>query len=102
MSSRGSDIPRRTDRELAPSLSDSNAMLYWTAGGKLQWLWDSLLAAASDGGPHHRAVEGWDEPSGQLAAALWALQLVEGGSSDGVFAGAVGEGCVRGGEKASL
>ena len=61
-------------------------------------MWDAFLAAASDGGPHRGAVEGRDWSSGQLAAALWALQLVEGGSSDGVFEGAVGEGvCVRSG-----
>ena len=55
-----SDIPKRTDREPAPPLSESKVVLYGLQGGQLQWLRDAFLAAASDGGPHHRAVEGWD------------------------------------------
>ena len=57
---------------------------------------NSFLAAASDGGPHHCAVEGWDWSSGQFAVAVRALQLAQGESADGVFAGEVGEGCMKG------
>ena len=32
-------------------------------GWDLQWVGDPLLASASEGGPYHREVEGWDEPS---------------------------------------
>ena len=91
-----SDIPKRTDREPAPPLSESKVVLYGTQGGNCngcgthflpQHLTVDHIIARSKGGTGHLE---------QLAAALWALQLVEGGSSDGVFAGAVGEGCLSG------
>ena len=56
---------------------------------------DAFLGEGSDGGSHYCEVEGWDWSSGQFAVALWALQLVEGEACDGVFAGAVGEGCLK-------
>ena len=90
-----SDIPIRADREPAPPLSESKVVLYGTQGGNCNGCGTHFLASAFDGGPHHCAVEGRDWSSGQLAAVVWALQLVEGESSDGIFEGAVGAGvCV--------
>ena len=55
-----SDIPKRTDREPAPPLSESKVVLYGTQGGYCNGCGDALYAAASDGGPYRGAVEGWD------------------------------------------
>ena len=49
------DIPKRTDREPAPPLSESKVVLYGTQGGNCNGVWDAFLAAASDGGPHRGA-----------------------------------------------
>ena len=89
------DIPLRTDRESAPPLSESKVVLYGTQGGNCNGCGTHFL-------PQHLTVDHIVAQSKGGTSHLDNLQLLcghcnslKGNRADGVFAGAVGEGCLR-------